>query len=202
MASTESDRAHPSERPSVDRQPGNGLSQRLAIAVLLLGALLIAGCGKDTDAEDPNGPSASAPVDDARGRAEKLAVAAYQGMWKAYAEAGRTANPDDPALDRYAGGQALKTLKDGLAALRAKGEVLKGEYGSSPRAEGASPAPDPSTVTVVDCLNDEKFLTYKASGEPANDEPGGRRSTRATVTLTEGGSWKVTGFGVQAVGSC
>jgi hypothetical protein len=121
-------------------------------------------------------------------------------MWSAYAKAGLTSNPDEPDLARYATDRALKTLKDGLSSNRSKGYVIKGEYGSSPQLAEVGPGAIPASVVVTDCLDGTKFLVYRTSGELVK-EPSGRRATRATVAKT-GSDWKVTGFGVQAVGTC
>jgi hypothetical protein len=123
-------------------------------------------------------------------------------MWQAYAKAGATANPDDADLARYADGAALKTLRDGLASLRRKHQVLKGQYRSNPHPADAPPSAPLSTVVVEDCLDDSEFLTYTANGQLADSQPGGRRATRATVTLAGPGQWKVSSFGVQTVGTC
>ncbi len=46
-------------------------------------------------------------------------------------------------------------------------------------------------------------VKYRAdNGQPANDGPGGRRQINAIVKKAVDGSWKVTDFGVQAVGTC
>ncbi len=129
-------------------------------------------------------------------------MAAYRGMWQAYAKAGLTANPDDPDLARFASGNALKTLQDGLSSYRSKGNVLKGDLVMAPRVAQVSLASTPPTVTVTDCIDDTKFLVYTDSDEPVDDEPGGRRSVRATVTDGATQGWKVTSFGVQVTGTC
>ncbi|MFE9690677.1 hypothetical protein [Micromonospora sp. NPDC005806] len=144
----------------------------------------------------------SAPAPDARDAAEQAALVAYSGMWRAYAKAGRAANPDEPDLARYAADEALATLRKGLAEYRSEKQVIKGEFGSSPRAADAVPPGDPTTVTVTDCLDGTRFLVYTAAGELADDEPGGRRSATATVVNRRGEGWKVTSFGVQEVGTC
>jgi len=174
-------------------------------ALALTISLGIAGCTDQKPA--PAGPpSVSAPPSvasppDTKAAAEAKAVQAYRGMWKAYAKAGLTANPDEPDLVIYATDPALKLLRDGLAGYRAKGQVFKGEYGSTPSVAEATPAVTPTTVIIADCLDSTNFLVYKASGEKADDIPGGRRSTSATVK-SQGGDWKVTNFAVQEQGTC
>lgn len=165
--------------------------------------LALAGCERSTpEGGGSPAPSLSAPPPSTRGTAEEQALTAYQGMWQAYAKAGRTADPDDPDLPRYAAGTALKTLRSGLTGYRDKNQVLKGDLVTNPQASGASPDADPTSVTITDCVDDTKFLVYKRSGEPADDAPGGRRYTKATVTNVGGNVWKVTSFGVQAVNTC
>ncbi|WP_030442476.1 hypothetical protein [Actinoplanes subtropicus] len=122
-------------------------------------------------------------------------------MWRSYAKAGLTANRDEPDLAVYATGPALKLLRDGLAGYRAKGQVFRGEYRSNPSVAAATPAARPSTVIIADCLDSTNFLVYKTSGEKADDVPGGRRSTSATVRML-GGVWKVTSFAVRKKGTC
>ena len=174
-----------------------------AFAAAFVFALALAGC----DGATPSGgnspaPSLSAPPQSARGTAEQQALAAYQGMWQAYAKAGLTANPDDPDLDRYAADNALANLQKGLRGYRDKGQVIKGDLVTNPQVSDASPDADPTSVTVTDCVDDTKFLVYKRAGGLADDAPGGRRFTRATVTKVGADGWKVTSFGVQAVNTC
>lgn len=176
-------------------------------ALALTTVLSVVGCTEPKPRQTPAGPpSVSAPPSvaspsDIKAAAEAEAVQAYRGMWKAYAKAGLTANPDEPDLAVYATDPALKVLRDGLAGYRAKGQMFKGEYGSSPSVAAASPASTPTTVIIADCLDSTNFLVYNASGEKADDIPGGRRSTSATVK-SHGGVWKVTNFAVRRKGTC
>ena len=65
------------------------------------------------------------------------------------------------------------------------------------------PPSNPTTVIVRDCSDSTNALKYRAdNGQPANDGPGGRRLINATVEKQSDGSWKVSDFGVQPVGSC
>ncbi|GIJ08393.1 hypothetical protein ACFFMR_29390 [Micromonospora andamanensis] len=155
--------------------------------------------GDDSPASRPPTPPASVPAPSAP--AEDAALLAYQGMWRAYAKAGLTADPQEPELARYATGRALSTLRSGLTRLREDGNVIKGEYQSEPQVIATTPATPPGAVTVQDCLDSTQFLTYTRSGALADDIPGGRRAVRATV-IRDGDGWKVSSFGVQAVGTC
>lgn len=196
------------ETPGLSRrEPGStrraGSKHPLILFLSITALAAPAGCDGDTaDSLPQPSPTVSAPANDARGIAEERALAAYRGMWQAYAKAGLTANPDEPDLARHASDEALQVLKAGLASYQSKGHVIKGKYGSNPRIAEASPPADPKAVSVTDCLDTRNFLTYKSSGEPVDDEPGGFRLTRATITNLGAEGWKVTSFGVQAVGTC
>lgn len=183
------------------------LARRMAAAatvVALALPLAAAGC---SDGESPasggqsSGPALSAPPQSARGAAEAQALAAWRGMWQAYVKAGLTADPAEPDLARYARDRALATLTAGLRSYKDKGQVLKGEIVQNPQVSKATPDANPTTVTITDCVDDTKFLVYKASGELLNDIPGGRRSALATVTKGDDG-WKVSSFGVQDPDTC
>jgi len=173
------------------------------VAAGITTAFVLGGC----DGSTPSGnsstvPSLSVPPQSTRGTAEQQALAAYEGMWQAYVKAGLTANSDEPDLARYASGRALTTLREGLARYRTDEQFLKGDLITHPQIAGASPDADPTSVTVVDCLDDTRFLVYKRSGELADDAAGGRRYTKATVADGGAKGWKVTSFGVQAVSTC
>ncbi|MFI9643567.1 hypothetical protein ACIG87_26530 [Micromonospora sp. NPDC051925] len=185
-------------------------SSRFARPVAVLGVAiavgLLTGCtggGSPETEAGPTTPAMSAPPQDARGSAEELALNAYRGMWSAYAKAGLTANPDEPDLAKHASGTALATLREGLSNARRDGHVIKGELGATPQVTEVNLSNQPATVSIADCLNTEKFLTYTSSGDLVDDESGGRRLTKATATnLGTGEGWKVTGLGIQAVGTC
>lgn len=202
---TSSERQKRGGLPSYQRQVVSWRYSRFGVAAGVALAVVLAGCtdgGTGTGGNSPTTPAVPAPQQDARSSAEELALDAYRGMWRAYAKAGLTADANEPELAQYASGAALNTLTSGLSSYRSKGHVLKGEYVSNPQATAASPSSSPVTVSVTDCLNDANFLVYNASGNRVDDEPGGRRATRATVSDLGAEGWKVTSFGVQEIGTC
>lgn len=183
-------------------RPSDLPARRIVLGVLIAILLAAAGCA-DTARPSVGTPTTSGPASESADvSVEQSVLAAYEGMWRAYAKAGLTANPDEPALSRYTAGKALQTLTDGLAGYRKDGQILKGDLVTRPRVEQASPGANARSMTVTDCLDTTNFLVYSRSGEPADDAPGGRRFTRATVTDLGTEGWKVTSFGVQAVGTC
>ncbi|MEU7171477.1 MULTISPECIES: hypothetical protein [Micromonospora] len=186
-------------------RPGGRWARLVAFPLGLCLVAAIGACDGGEAGEDsaPTAPASPRELDAGpTGSPEEAALAAYRGMWQAYAKAGLTADPNESDLARFASGDALTTLKKGLSSYRSKGHILKGDYALSPRVAQVSLTSTSPSVTVTDCLDDTHFLVYTASGEPINDEPGGRRATRATVTDLGAQGWKVATFGVREVGTC
>lgn len=136
-------------------------------------------------------------------QAKQDALAAYRDMWHNFVVAGQTSDWQSPLLGQYATGLALSTLSRGLYADHYNGLVSKGAPALNPVAVSVDPASNPSTVIINDCGDSTHALKYYANnGQPANDGPGGRRFIKATVQKQPDGSWKVSDFGIQPVGSC
>jgi hypothetical protein len=68
-------------------------------------------------------------------------------MWQAFAQAGLTANADDPRLARYATGNALDTLKSGLSSYKNKGRILEGKLVAAPHVTAPSGSANPVSVS-------------------------------------------------------
>ncbi len=150
------------------------------------------------------GPSLHAPSatpTDPRLTAVQDALAAYRNMWRAYATASNTGDPQSPDLAKYAAGSALTTLVNGLTNNKSKGLTSKGNPQLAPVQTGFNPADAPTTVTVADCLDDSHWLLYKSNGELEDNTPGGRHKVVATVNRING-EWKVIAFAESGVGTC
>jgi hypothetical protein len=172
--------------------------------LLLTGAT--AGCTEDRQPDRGNSsspaPSLRAPSQDARSTADARAIAAYRGMWNAYAAAGEVADPTHGDVAQYATGDALESLTGALDGYRKKGQVMKGRPALTPRVVSRSPGDPVSRLEVKDCADTTTWLVYDKSGDLINDVPGGRRSIGATVIDTGNGVWKVSLFGAREVGTC
>jgi hypothetical protein len=124
-------------------------------------------------------------------------------MWQAYDEALRIPDPSSPALSRYATGEALRVLVSGLTSVKDKGLRGAGSVTVSPRVTEFSPAQEPVRVLVQDCMDSSGSRLVRASpGPPYTDTPEGRRRCVAELRRQGDGSWKVTKFGLGAVGTC
>lgn len=152
-----------------------------------------------THAESGTGSSSTSPAD----AAKEEAVAAYLGMWRSYAKAAETSDWKSPELAKYAAGTALSTLSQGLYSDHFKGLVSRGRPVNHPVVVSAEPPGSPTKVVIADCGDSTNWTKHRAdNGKPADDEPGGPRHIDAIVKKQRDGSWKVSDFGVQEVGSC
>jgi hypothetical protein len=143
--------------------------------------------------------SPASPADLTRGQA----IAVYLGMWQDFANAATTSDWRSPTLAHNATGDALSTLSRGLYADHYNGLVSRGRPVNNPHVSAVDPVDSPTTVVISDCGDSTNWVKYRAdNGQLANDGPGGRRRINAIVKKTMDGSWKVTDFGVQAVGTC
>jgi hypothetical protein len=181
------------------------LSRQFITCVVGAIALISAACSPGQPDESPPTPSpveiSATPSLGPAETGERDALAAYQGMWDAFVEAGKVSDPDAPELREYASDQALRLIVNALYTNREQGEVILGELVLDPKVTAATPADDPTTITILDCVNDENWLEYKATGGLANDEPGGRHRTTATVDRTAEG-WRVSSFILEEAGTC
>ncbi len=170
--------------------------------------LSVSACSADNSAAPasstlapPPAPSttATSPADTAK----QKAITAYLGMWSDMAAAATTSDWQSPKLAQNATAEALSKISRGLYADHYNGLVSKGKPENTPSAESVEPHDNPTTVNIVDCGDDSRWLKYRAdSGQPANDEPGGRRHINAKAKKAVDGSWKVADFAIQDVGTC
>ena len=201
------DRGLVASRARISRRSGAGrlLSQwRVACA---LGALLLAtacgGSGSSMDASPPTTTGArAAAAQSAEAAARKESIAAYNAMWADMAAAAETADYQSPRLAEHADGEALSQLVRGLYANKQHGIVAKGDPATNPKVTSSTPSGSPTSVAIVDCFDDSRWLNYLAStGALQNDVAGGSHATTATVSRSDG-AWKVTELAVGAVGTC
>jgi hypothetical protein len=183
---------------------------RRTTLVLTTATLVLSGCGQDRPdvsppvpgpTRPPVSPPAATPSSDPQAAPQQQAIDAYVGMQRAYEDAVGTGDPDHPDLARYAAGEALQRLRDGITSIRDQGLRGRGEASFQPVVESLDPPGAPTRITVRDCLDTGGTELYDPSGQPYQDEPGGLRLVIATVELVDG-VWKVTGVGIHQVGTC
>lgn len=190
----------------------HGDHHAVCAALVTIAALVLAACGGGASgpapatapsagpASTPVAPAAPAsPADVARG----AAIAAYLGMWQDVATVSTTSDWRSPRLAHNATGDALSVLSRTVYADHYNGLVSRGQPVNNPQVSSVDPPNAPTIVMISDCGDDSKWLKYRAdNGQPADDTKGGRRAITAEVKLARDGSWKVTRFAVEAVGTC
>ena len=173
----------------------------------ILGVVAVTSCSaSSTSSSPPDTTSTStgtsfAPLPDLP---ERKAVDAYLAMWREMAAAGETSNPEAPGLAEHATGDALVVIKNSLAEDNRKSLVTRGNPKSDPQVTNVDRSGGVVTVVKIrDCGDDSAWLKYRrGTNEPADGQGGGRRSILAEVKAQPDGSWRVTRFAVQGVGSC
>jgi hypothetical protein len=135
--------------------------------------------------------------------ARQRAVEAYLGMWRDVAAVATTSDWQSPRLAAHATGDALQVLSRQLYADHYNGLVSKGTPTNTPVAQSVDSQYEPTTVVIRDCSDASHWLKYRAdTGQPADNEPGGKHLINAEVKLAVDGSWRVTRFAVESTGSC
>ncbi len=183
----------------------SGRGVGVVIAGLVAGCVLPA-CTRDDGARAHPQPSKTnatvrTPSPDPGEVAAQRALDAYTGMWRDMATAALTSDYQSPLLGRHAAGEALRQIVDSLYLDKRQNVVTKGQPETHPRVTELIPAGDPKRARIVDCADDSRWLKYRVSGELLNDTPGGRRRITAVVENLNG-TWKVTDFRVEVIGSC
>lgn len=169
------------------------------IAIVLLGVAAVTACHTDRPLAPPassaTGTVGPSPADLPR----QDALDAYRGMWDAVVSAARTADPDAPALRRYASGDALARIVKALFLQREQAQVILGTVETAPTVDT-----EQSTTTDIhinDCVDTSLWLVYREAGGLVDDTPGGTHATSATVTDSDG-QWMVSTLDVGGVGTC
>jgi hypothetical protein len=206
---------HPSP-PLAGRRGGagslGGRSRAIWPGAATIAALALTGCGAGVPGSAPAAthaaarPPTSAPIAPASSPADvarQQAIAAYQGMWRDFVDAATKSDWQSLKLAQNATGDALLVLSRTMYADHYNGLVSRGQPVNNPRVSSVEPAEAPTTVMISDCGDDSHWLKYRAdNGQLADDTPGGRRAITAEVKLARDGTWKVTRFAVEAVGTC
>lgn len=133
----------------------------------------------------------------------RLAVEAYEAMWRDVADASATSDWQSPRLDDHATGDALRMVTDALRRDRERGLIAKGQPVHNTHVSSQDPPADPRTIGIEDCGDGSTWLKYRAdTGQLVDDVGDGRRAITAEMVRTDDGAWKVSRFTVRKVGTC
>ncbi|MFM9615795.1 hypothetical protein [Streptomyces niveiscabiei] len=181
--------------------------RQVGVAALVLLAVGCTSAGETPSGGEKLTPAGSVPVSSpavsAAEVARERASAAYVGMWRDMAAAAKTSDWKSPILGRHATGDALSAISRTLYTNHRNGLVSRGQPVNRPRPTSAAPVADPTTVMISDCADSTNWLRYRQdNGALAAGEVGGHRSVTAEVKEQTSGSWKVTRFALEGLGSC
>lgn len=154
-----------------------------------------------TASASPSLSSAESGVAASSAGPDAAAIAVYLAMWADMVEAAKTADYQSPRLSDHAASQALLLLTGSLRKAHEQNVVIKGDPALSPRVIGVTPATHPVAVSILDCIDDSRWLNYTRDGELQNGTPGGKHRTTATVGFLDD-RWMVTQLQIGEVGSC
>lgn len=157
------------------------------VSVILLVAVLAAGCTSGDDADRPStATTAERTSMTAEAAAEDDVLAAYRAFWNAYLAAGDPMNPAHPGLPLVATGDELDRVRETFSGYFAEGFVIRGSLDLSPELESL----ESGRAEVRDCYRDRTHLFDADTGEQQDppDEP--RFEVIATLELDDG-TWKV-----------
>ena len=174
----------------------------IAIVVLFMAGACGGSAGAPTSTPSASPPRASTSAPSPVDRAAP-ALAAYTGMWQDFVQAGTTSDWKSPNLAHHAIGVALTNLSRALYADYRNGFVTRGQPRLHPGVQSTEPSSgDPTKVIVADCADTNEWLKYYArTGKPVGGG-GGRSRITGIVEKQPNGSWKVSDYAVQDLGSC
>ncbi len=185
---------------------------RRGVVRVILGAALLAAVVACSSSPSPAAPTAPAPAGSAslaptstpsfadRGAP---ALAAYRGMWQDFTKAERTSDWQSGDLAHHAIGVALTNLSRALYADHRNGIITKGQTAFNPHVQSVQPVTgDAVKVVVRDCADTAKALKYYVSSGKEVGGGGGQRRITGVVEKQADGSWKVSDFAVEDLGTC
>ncbi len=204
-------RPGPPDRPAGGRGGGPGAAIYIALAVLAVLAVAVAGfvLTRGDSAEDGAGqvpvggpvttaqvaPSTTPTVPttvDPEAAAKAEVIAAYRAAWDDYLTVGRDpkATADDDRLRAHRTGTSLVAVQKTLLEMKANNEVFDGEVKLlNPTVTELTP----SQASIIDCVEDATGSVDAMTG--ARVAPATRVVKRAKVTMKKiGGVWKQSNY--------
>ncbi|MFF7250475.1 hypothetical protein ACFZBU_42170 [Embleya sp. NPDC008237] len=169
-----------------------------AIGLAVLAVALI-GCNSNDSSTGKNTlPPSTTSTTPAASAAQEEALATYRGLWSAAVKAAATSDHQSQELRKYASYEGLAYFVGTILTNSQKGLVVKGEPKLAPHTTQVSD----DKVTIADCLDDSRWLKYRASdGQLEDNVPGGHHRTEAVVTKSSIG-WRVSKITVEGTGTC
>ncbi|GAA3745120.1 hypothetical protein HDA32_005150 [Spinactinospora alkalitolerans] len=175
-------------------------------ATLAGGALVMAAlqsCAALEGSESSPSPTPSPTPSDTGSSVEEAGLEAYENMWDVVIEASHNGEADPSDLDRYASGDALALMRQTLQGAGDDGVTVVGEPALDPHVTEVSPASDPDTVVILDCVDDSRWVEQGQSSPTESEAPDEDRPRKVDATVSHDGlAWRVSQLRIWEQGTC
>lgn len=189
------------------RQASWSPRSRGLVLVVVVGGLMLVGCGEKGDDEisalppsaterqtvttEGTAAETTAPSDGQEPTVEEEIIARYEGFWQARFEANQEpVNPDHPGLRKFATGDQLESAIAGIRQNLAEGRAVRRPEGSSRRSEVRVVSVDGDQAIVQECFLDDGVVYQVGTGEVINDSVA-THNVRGTMEQVDG-EWKLS----------
>lgn len=175
-------------------RPDDRAVHSVLLALAAVAVFILAGCS--SSAAGVRLPSSSSTTADPTAATTKAVLAAWSAAETAFYQA--EANPQglaSPALAATMTDPELQLVKDNLASQEQNGAIGKGPWNlGQPRVVSLGPTEnDPTTATVVSCIDDTQILVNAQTGQPASGLNGTPDWDGETSTMVfSQGTWKLS----------
>lgn len=171
--------------------------RRISLITTMLCMVAVAAACHTGSPAPPPVPTTAAPSPPALPTQD--ALQAYRAMWDTVIDAAKTADPDAPALRRYATDKALARVVTALYLHHEQGQIILGTLALAPTVD--TEQSNPTTIRITDCVDTSLWLVYRTTGGLVDEAPGGSHATSATVT-NNNGQWLVSTLDIDGVDTC
>ncbi|GHG12628.1 hypothetical protein ACFFSH_29640 [Streptomyces filamentosus] len=182
---------------------------RTAAALGLGAAVLLAGCGTDSDTpvakKTSAAPATSAsPSADPEQQAREQVLAAYRGMWAEQVKIYGSGSFKGSQLEKYAADKALAKVRAAAFYYQNNDLVVKGKpkLEDDPKVTLSLGGASKSAV-IVDCVDSTNFVPEnRKTGEKSELDSTSRRKVQTSKAQYSSGRWMITDSTIDKGSTC
>lgn len=182
---------------------------RTAAALGLGAAVLLAGCGTDSDTPAAKKTSAApatsaSPSADPEQQAREQVLAAYRGMWAEQVKIYSSGSFKGSQLEKYAADKALAKVRAAAFYYQNNDLVVKGKpkLEDDPKVTLSLGGASKSAV-IVDCVDSTNFVPEnRKTGEKSELDSTSRRKVQTSKAQYGSGRWMITDSTIDKGSTC
>ncbi|MFF8601971.1 hypothetical protein ACF065_32430 [Streptomyces sp. NPDC015232] len=182
---------------------------RTAAALGLGAAVLLAGCGTDSDSPAAKKTSAApvtstSPSADPEQHAREQVLAAYRGMWAEQVKIYASGSFKGSQLEKYAADKALAKVRAAAFYYQNNDLVVKGEpkLKDDPKVTLSLGGSSKSAV-IVDCVDSTNFVPEnRKTGKKSELDSTSRRKVQTSKAQYGSGRWMITDSTIDKGSTC